>query len=79
MGKVQNTEGGLKIYLGNCIGAYNQDIFILRKLADAHQGGKHVPMKKEKRISGILKLPKRIVSTSNSFLSVQFLNTEEQC
>ena len=53
MGKVQNAEGGLKSYLGNCIGAYNQDIFILRKLADAHQGGKlgkHVPMKREKRI-----------------------------
>ena len=48
MGKVQNTEGGLKSYLGNCIGAYNQDIFILRKLADAHQGGKACSYEKGK-------------------------------
>ena len=48
MGKVQNTEGGLKIYLGKCIGAYNQDIFILRKLADAHQGGKACSYEKGK-------------------------------
>ena len=52
MGKVENTEGRLKSYLDNCNGAYNQDIFILRKLADAHQGGKACSYEKEKRISG---------------------------